>query len=679
MKKSPWLSGRRIYLLVFLFTVLVRLITISELSDVDPAFQYPIVDELTNVDQARGFLKNGPAHAAPYWKPPGYPALLALCALPLQEIGTTGHGVPLSYAWLVKILQAILDGATAILLAGIAGHCCGRRAALITGGLYSISWMPIYFCAQFLDTTFFTFLVVLSVSLAISAARENRLLPWALVGMTIGLAALTRATALPIAAALALAAWFSTTSVTNEAHLSPTKIQRAGRSISVLAGCLFTLLPVFAVNLKVGGEPILVSSNGGINFYIGNRSGSGIGSDGLTSVAAGPRWDDLLRKSSHIESAAERSRHYYKLTFDEISAAPGQWVSRLGRKAAALFSARDVPNNKNLSEEKERSRLLQVLAWLPGSSGSLIALILIGLLAGRRQLRQSDLPVLLTMVVLALMTWAFFVAGRYRVPILALGCIVASRGLVTWGLSLKSITLYLLLLVAIFQIPIPEKSLLEGYCIDPVAIGYMHEQKGQPQDAITWYQRSLQQDPDDVRALYNIGRIHQDSGDADQALLFFSKATQIAPQHSSSWNSLGVLLGTKDPPQALACFHKALKINPQYVGAWINLGSLLEGKNELPKALDAYQRARRLEPRRYIATILEARIQLKMNAPRKAGRLLQMVKIESLEPELKELLISVQREQEKSLETSPAPIDQINDPQLPDPSSDRPEANGIEG
>ena len=668
MKKSPWLSGSKIYLLVFLTTVIVRLISVIELGNVDPAFHHPIVDELTNVDQARGFLSDGPGHGAPYWKPPGYPLLLALIALPWQEIGPTGQGVPASYAWVVKILQCLLDGFTAILITGIAGRCCGRRAALLAGLLYSIAWMPIYFCCQFLDTTLFTFLVLLSVSLACSATRDTRILPWTLVGIAIGMAALTRATALPVAVALAMAAWFTAGSY----------VHRSSRSGAVLLGCALSVLPVFAVNLKIGKEPVLISSNGGINFYIGNRAGDGIGSDGLTSVAAGPRWDDLLRKSSDIESAAQRSRYYYKITLEEIAASPLQWSRRMGRKAAALLSARDVPNNKNLIEEKDRSLALQILSWLPGASGPLIALTLAGLLLGRRGIRESDLAVILTMATLALVAWAFFVAGRYRVPILALGCIVASRGLVTWGISVKSIVLYLLLLIGVYLIPVPDRTLMERYCIDPVAIGYMYEQKGELQQASSWYHRSLEQDPDDVRALHNLGHLSQEAGQLIEALEFFAKATEVDPDHSPSWNSLGALLVPLDPKQAVTSFREAVKRNPRYVGAWINLGQLLESNNQLPKALDAYQMARRLEPKRYMATILEARIQLKMHSPRNAGRLLRRVQRDSLEPGIQALLESVEKEWQEAQKEPPAPVDP-QPPTDPSPAGERPEESGADG
>lgn len=668
MKEAPRLSRSKIYLLVFLTTVTIRLLTVVEYGLVDPAFQYPIVDELTNVDQARGFLAEGPGHGAPYWKPPGYPLLLSVIALPWQEIGLKGQAVPISYAWIVKVIQSLLDGVTSILIAAIAGRCCGRRAALLAGLLYAIAWMPIYFCSQFLDTTLFTFLILLSVSLAISAASESRVIPWALVGLAIGVAAITRATALPVAIALAGSAWLTTGSY----------LQRSSRSLAVLLGCAFSVLPIFAVNMKIGGEPVLISSNGGINFYIGNRTGDGIGADGLTSVAAGPRWDDLLKITSDIDSESQRSRHYYRITWEEISDSPSLWLKKMTRKAAALLSARDVPNNKNLIEEKNRSLSMRILAWLPGASGILIALTLAGLLLGRKGLRQSDLPVILTLATLALVAWAFFVAGRYRVPILALGCIVASRGLITRGVTFKSILLYSSILLGVYLIPVPERQMMEQYCIDPVAIGYMYEQKQEPDQAAKWYRQSLEQDPDDVRALHNLGHLAQEAHQIDDALNYFQKATEVDPDHSPSWNSLGALLVPIDQERALRSFRQAVKRDPQYAGAWVNLGQLLERQGELPKALDAFQMARRLNPKKYLATILEARIQLKMHSPRNAARLLQRVPRSGLEPGISELLEEVEQEWKKTQEESPTPPES-EEPDSPDPDSSRPEENGVVG
>jgi len=310
-----------------------------------------------------------------------------------------------------------------------------------------------------------------------------------------------------------------------------------------------------------------------------------------------------------------------------------------------------------------------------------MALVLAGLLIGKRGLRDDDLPLRVSLLLLALTTWSFFVAGRFRVAILALGCVVAGRGLVTLGLRWRALLVMVPLLIGVHAIPVPARSLMDGYCIDPVAIGYVHEQRGEPDLAAQWYQRSLDQDPGDVRALHNLAHLAQEAGNLPLALERFRSATTIAPDHAPSWNSLGALLVALDPPQALRCFREAVERDPEYVGAWINLGQFLESSGELHKAQDAYQRARRLEPARAMPPFLEARIQNKLRSPRNAQRLLRMVNPQLLEPGTRELYEQLSEEVRKQLEDVPAPPDAI--PQQPEPlddaDPDRPEERGVVG
>ncbi|MDE0959566.1 MAG: tetratricopeptide repeat protein [Planctomycetota bacterium] len=669
MMTHAWIPSQRTRWWVFLLAFAIRLWSVADSSVSDPAFLIPIIDEQTNVDQARGFLEEGPRHATPYWKPPGYPALLALLALPGSDIGNTAQGVPASFAWTVKIFQCLLDSISALLILQITAMTAGRKAALLAAGLYAIASMPIFFCGQWLDTTLFTFLILLTVSLARNALADGHWSGWIQVGMVIGLASITRATGLPVALGLALLAL-----------LQPRR-WTVGllHSAALLGACAMTLMPIVTVNWKSGHDLVLISSNGGINFYIGNRSGDDIGEDGLTSVAAGPRWNRLLEKAAHLPKPSQRSRLYYQLALEEMAADPLQWAGQMVRKGAALISAKDVPNNKNLVEETQRNRVLKILAWLPGASGPLVAMILVGLLIGRRGLSEEEWPVLVTMLMLLLTTWVFFIAGRYRVPILALGCIVAGRGLATMGLRWRSLWLYPGVWLAVMAIPVPGRALVENYCIDPVAIGYVHEQRGEPQEAARWYLRSLEQDPDDVRALHNLGHLAQEAGDLPLALERFRQATATRPQHSPSWNSLGALLVPIDPDQALTCFERAVSEDPRYSGAWINLGQLLESRGDLHKALDSFQRARRFDPDRSLAPILEARVQLQLRDPRNAMRLLQMVDPERLEPgsvELYQQLLQKVDQQFQGLPTI-APQDEPAPPD--DKPRDRPEERGVVG
>jgi len=627
-------DSSRLLLILFLFSLLIRVGVVTQMSSHDICFQQPFVDELTNVDQARNFLEDGPSAGTPYWKPPGYPALLAILGIGFADLGTHGQGVPTGFAWLVKILQALIDSGTTVLLAGMAWRWAGRRAALWTGILYSVSGLAAYFCGQFLDTTLFCFLIVLAVDLldrlwnpAADSAPAASELSWFFVGFITGLAAITRAVALPLGAVYALMAL-------RKSWHTP---QRWNSVAALLIGFVITLGPVMALNRWAGEDRVIVSSNGGINLYIGNRAGGEIGADGLTSVAAGPRWDAILELTRDIEKPSAKSRAYLRLAVEEITSQPGAWLQRMGVKALALVSSRDVPNNKNLVDEEERNLVLRILRYGPGSSGFLIALLIFGGWKLRRELWNRGLPILVTVGVLAFLAWAFFVAGRYRVPILALGCVFGGVGLVRSSLTWRDGVPLLLISIIVHLIPIPSRTLMETYCIDPMALGYIHEQRNDLDLAEECYQQCLEQDPDDFRALHNLGILAQNRGDFVGAQLHFEEAVRANPDYAPAWNNLGTLLASGDGPRALAAVRKAIEVDPLYTHGWINLGQLLESQQMYPGALDSYQRARRLEPGNALAILLETRVRLARREAVEARRLLQRLEGTDLVPGLQEL------------------------------------------
>ena len=269
----------RLLLILFFGSLLIRLAVISQMSAHDICFHYPFVDEMTNVDQARLFLEEGPAAGTPWWKPPGYPALLAAIGSGFGDIGPMGQGVPPSWAWTVKVIQALLDAGTTLLLALLAFRWGGRRAALWTGALHGLCGLSAYFAGQFLDTTLFTFLIILSVERLDRVlkledeSRQPREKSWALVGFVTGLAAITRAIALPLGPLYSLIALRATWNTP----------QRWNAFGALLLGFLMSVGPVMALNRWAGEDRVLVSSNGGINLLIGNRAGGGIGADGPVS------------------------------------------------------------------------------------------------------------------------------------------------------------------------------------------------------------------------------------------------------------------------------------------------------------------------------------------------------------------------------------------------------------
>ena len=201
--------------------------------------------------------------------------------------------------------------------------------------------------------------------------------------------------------------------------------------------------------------------------------------------------------------------------------------------------------------------------------------------------------------------------------------------------------------------------------IDAFAIGYVNEHRVGPTNDEDWYLRSLAQDPDDVRALHNLGHLAQNRGEIVVAKKYFEQATRADPNHAPSWNSLGTLLVIEDGPEALRCVRRAVEIDPLYTNAWINLGQLFESQRMYPGALDAYQRARRQEPNNNLIILLETRVRLARNELRQAARLLRKISVDPPEPALRELRARLTQELDSQTNIVESPSEQDADPLTP--------------
>lgn len=604
---------------IFVGALLVRGVALVDLSFHDPWFDSPVVDERTNVEDARRIVREGIRIETPYWKPPLYPHLLSIpIALGLGSERSDPGPEP-GLAWTMKILQALLDSWTAVLVATIAARIARRpRAALWAGGLHALGFLPVFYTAQFLDTTLYTFLVVATVRFALAAAEDRAVLSWMSAGILAGLAAITRATMLATIPVLALVPWWTGRGPERGGADGARWRWLAGGALVVL-GAAAMILPVTLMNARFGGDRVLISSNGGINFYIGNRPGGGVGSDGLTSVHAGPRWDDLLRETAHIQRPSERSSHYYRIAWRAIADDPGHFVGRIATKVHALVHSFDVPNNKNFAEERERSPALR---YLPARSGVVIPLALVGLACSGVLLTRRFVLVG-TLASQASIAVVFFVAARYRVPLLALGSVPAGALLAevferTAPVQRRRILAVASILLAALLAWDPHgwRERFEDYVIDPVALGAALDNAGDDAGARRWYERALRLDPDHAVAEYQIGHLELAAGRLDAAEARFRKSVETDPGFALGWNAIGTLaLSDGRPDEAAASFLRAIEEDPTYGPARSMYGQMLESSGRVADARVQYEEARRSDPSRPLYWLLEARALWRLHRP----------------------------------------------------------------
>ena len=255
--------------ILLLLAAALRVAFVADLSG-QVVFSSPLVDARTYDDSARAVAAHGPgAIATPYYQPPLYPLLLG------AVYASTGG----SYL-APRILQSLLGLLTALLVAHLAARGGRRRAGWLAGALFAAYGPVLYFEGELLPSALLLASTTAAVWLLLEAddvPRPARGLVAA--GLLLGIASAARPTGFLFAAGAA--AWW--------AWRRRAAARRGWQLAWLAAAVAIPVLPFTIANLVRGGEPVLVSWNGGINFYLGN----GTNPDSLTAIQPGYAWSRL--------------------------------------------------------------------------------------------------------------------------------------------------------------------------------------------------------------------------------------------------------------------------------------------------------------------------------------------------------------------------------------------------
>jgi tetratricopeptide (TPR) repeat protein len=322
----------------------------------------------------------------------------------------------------VKIVQILLGTVAAGLLYLTAREWFGQRAAVIAAVLFILTGLFTFYEVLVLQAALDPFLVACSLYLVSRAQRDTRTWPAVAAGAAVGLLALNRPNAL--AYGLAAAAFFALQPWrrTDPPSAAPRVMVSLRRAAPFVIGMLLVLAPNALRNYAVSGEIILVSSHGGLNFYIGNgpeADGTYRRVSGIRSSIAGQA-EDAMRLAEEVEgrplSTREVSDHFYRRGWAWITANPTPAARLFARKVALLLNRENVPLNYSYAFYREESTLLRLLVvgpWL------LVPLGLYGLFLPSMRRRRRGFWVWAAFVpVYGLSVAAFFVSSRYRMPLL---------------------------------------------------------------------------------------------------------------------------------------------------------------------------------------------------------------------------------------------------------------------
>jgi Flp pilus assembly protein TadD len=108
---------------------------------------------------------------------------------------------------------------------------------------------------------------------------------------------------------------------------------------------------------------------------------------------------------------------------------------------------------------------------------------------------------------------------------------------------------------------------------------------------------TLQKNPDDFEAHYNLAALLQMSGEVSESVAQFTRAVRIRPDDATANNALGaVLLASGRVAESTQYLIAALRVRPDYFDAHYNLGNAFASQGDFTQALLEFRAAVRLRP-----------------------------------------------------------------------------------
>lgn len=389
----------------------------------NPLFLRPALDAAMHDQWARGLLAGTWPPAEPFFRAPGYPFFLGGLYALGRLLGLPPEGLPARLA--VAFVHAFVSALGAGLAALIAERTWGRRAGWAAGLVFAALWTSIYFAGELLLETLATTLALWLVWRLLADDGDGGRQPGArsllVTGIVAGLGAITRP---PLLVLLPVIAW--------DLHRRRGMPWRSRGWAALAAGLFLTVSPVTAYNVWRGGDAVLIATQGGVNFWIGNNPES----DGATAIAPGtrPTWqggyEDTIAQAQQEAGRPLRpsqiDAHYMRKGLSFLVHEPGRAVSLYARKLRLLLGAGERSNNNN---PYFWSKLSFVLRW-PVWVGFAPVLVLATLGLFRRDAHRGRRGALLACATAyALSVLVFFINGRFRLPLLALLAVPAGAGL----------------------------------------------------------------------------------------------------------------------------------------------------------------------------------------------------------------------------------------------------------
>jgi hypothetical protein len=582
--RVPFEKGRRGWIplaAIVLLALALRLTYLAEIRD-QPLFSQLTGDPLVYYQQALAILRGQvvPDYAF-FHSSPLYPFLVA------AVLRFTGPGLQA-----VRVVQAAIGCLTVLLVFTLGRTAVDRRTGLVAAAAAALYVPFIFFEGEYLEITFVMAALAGMLILMIAAGRAGALSKGLAAGALLGVASLGKPNLLlfaPVGAAwLALSGRPGRPSSSGRRgrgesdrrrHARPRargrEDRRAGGRRSrprlalaalYLAAVVAFVAPATIHNYRTEGDLIPVSSNGGINLFIGNHPGA----PGVFQVPPEMRFDLRTASKAAAEralgrmlTAGEASDFWAGRAFEFMRARPRDWLGQMMRKFVLFWNHYEIPNHYHLAFVAQSAPILRIPV---GTFGVVAPLGLVGIAMALSRRKEIGLLVAFG-VTFMVSVIPFFITGRYRLAIVlpllvgtgyAVGRVVDTARERRWralGAMLGS--------VGVLAVLVNVDTIEFGYSQMHNTVGAILGERGDMEGAADAFERALAENPLDLSARRNLGVALYELGRYGEAAEQFQLAVRGHRGYHEAWIGLArslAALGRVD--EARQAVSEALSTQP---------------------------------------------------------------------------------------------------------------------
>ena len=130
-------------------------------------------------------------------------------------------------------------------------------------------------------------------------------------------------------------------------------------------------------------------------------------------------------------------------------------------------------------------------------------------------------------------------------------------------------------------------------------LGRSYEASGAAENALRFYLRTLELAPNHKAALTRSAQIYQSQNDTQNALTMLTRLTSVDPTNIEAYYLSGLLhLELDHPEEALDAFLATTRLDPNHLDAHVQIASLYEQQRDTDSAIDRYETIIALDPSR---------------------------------------------------------------------------------